>query len=141
MRQVVVWEGTELGHGTVEEFEKFIKDVFGVKAKFLEEVRTNPDRDEFGNNVPETGGRIDLFFEVEAPEYEGEGEVFLEFCNKRLQYGMRWWEDILGNHNGYLYSKEILEKYPPSWNLENINHPLGNMREVIEDMKMKDLLN
>ena len=29
--------------------------------------------------------------------------------------GIRWWEDVLGNGNGKLYSSEVLEKYNKTW--------------------------
>jgi hypothetical protein len=29
--------------------------------------------------------------------------------------GIKWWEDVLGNGNGVLYSQEVLEKYPKTW--------------------------
>ena len=38
-----------------------------------------------------------------------------KFAVKRLSMGIRWWEDVLGNGNGKLYSSEILEKYSKTW--------------------------
>jgi len=29
--------------------------------------------------------------------------------------GIRWWEDVLGNGGGNLYTEEFLEKYPKGW--------------------------
>ena len=37
------------------------------------------------------------------------------FSIKRLAYGIRWWEDVLGNGNAVLYSQEILDKYKNTW--------------------------
>lgn len=37
------------------------------------------------------------------------------FAVKRLLYGIRWWEDVLGNGNGYQYSEDTLKKYQKIW--------------------------
>lgn len=102
--QLCVWQGTIVGKKKVGEFTKFMKDEFGARVKYEAEVKTLPDayKDET------TGGRNDLFFYVH-------NEDILAFALKRLKVGIRWWEDVLGNGDGKLYSAEILSKYPKTW--------------------------
>lgn len=106
--QLCVWQATELGEQKPEEFEKFIMETFGCRAKFCEEVHTLPDKDENGKDVDGTGGRADLFFYIADEDIK-------KFAVPRLQYGIRWWEDVLSNGQGVLYPKEILDKYPAKW--------------------------
>ena len=106
--QLCVWHGTILGNSSVEDFEAFFKDK-GFRVKFAEEVVTNPDKDEFGNDVPETGGRHDLLFYIHDDDIP-------EFALKRFNLGIRWWEDVVKyNDNSDWYSEEILSKYPVKW--------------------------
>ena len=106
-RQIIVWPGTIVGFGRVTEFRNWFKEEFGVECEYLEEIKTLPDKKD-GRDVEGTGGRNDLFFSV-TPEDS------MKIAVKRLLYGMRWWEDVLGNDGGALYPKEILEKYEQSW--------------------------
>ena len=99
--QICVWPGTLCGPEKIAEFEKFMQDEFKVKVKYLEEVVTGP-----GKGGP--GGRNDLFFSVAA---EDTGR----FAVQRLAYGIRWWEDVLGNGDGCLYPQKVLTRYPKSW--------------------------
>jgi len=39
----------------------------------------------------------------------------MKFAVPRLQMGIRWWEDVLGNGNGELYPETCLAKYPKTW--------------------------
>jgi len=40
----------------------------------------------------------------------------LRFAETKLALGIRWWEDVVFYNDGaYLYSKEVLEKYPVRW--------------------------
>ena len=101
--QVCVWEGTVVGKEEVKNFEEWIQNEFGVRAKYCEEVETLPTPGEEG-----TGGRNDLFFRVHNDDVQ-------KFSVPRLLVGIRWWEDVLGNGNGVLYPQEILTKYPKTW--------------------------
>jgi len=102
--QLCVWPGTVLGNNTVEDFINFFKNEFDVRIKFAEEVITNGSIER-----NEEGGRHDLFFFVH-------NEDVGKFAVKRLSYGIRWWEDVVKyNDNAYLYSQEILDKYPVNW--------------------------
>ena len=100
-------------HGVIcessEELEKFMEDTFGVRVKYEAEVKTNPDLDDNGNPIPETGGRNDLFFYVHDEDIK-------KFAVPRLQSGIRWWEDVIKyNHNSYLYSQEFIDAHPVTW--------------------------
>ena len=96
--QVVVWPGTTVTKGEEADFEKFIKDEFDVEAQYLEQIETKKAPDG-------TGGRVDLFFAVK-------GDIS-KFAVKRLQYGMRWLEDVLSEFNydmsNPLYDKRVFQ--------------------------------
>ena len=90
-------------------FENFMKDEFRVRVKYLEEVKTNPDRNKEGEIIPNTGNRNDLFFLVHS-------EDISRFAIARLRAGIRWYEDVVSyNDHAYLYPKSILEKYEVRW--------------------------
>jgi hypothetical protein len=101
--QLCVWEGTLVGKEEIKSFEKFFKNEMNVRVKYMEEIETLPTPDE-----PNTGGRNDVFFYVHD-------EDIPKFAIPRLSLGIRWWEDVLGNGNGVLYSQEVLTKYPKTW--------------------------
>jgi hypothetical protein len=107
-RQLCVWPGTLLGESTVEDFEQFFLEDMGVRVKFLEEVVTNPDVDEYGNDIEDTGGRNDLFFYVHSEDCG-------KFAIPRLRMGIKWWEDVVGNDNHKIYPTEVLTKNPILW--------------------------
>jgi hypothetical protein len=107
--QLCVWPGTILGENEVNDFEQWIKDTFDTRVKYHTEVKTKPDTDENGDTVPNTGGRNDLFFYVHSDDID-------KFAVKRLQIGIRWWEDmIVYNDNTHLYSEEFIKEHPPTW--------------------------
>ena len=95
-KQVCVWPGTVLGKGKVKEFEAFIAQEFnGVKAQYLEEIKTGPD-----STGP--GGRNDLFFAIRTKDVG-------KFAVPRLAVGIRWIEDVYGNGGGNLYPARVKE--------------------------------
>ena len=104
--QLCVWPGTVVGDSkkVQEDFIKFFKDELGVTVKYEIEVKTLPDTPE----CTETGGRNDIFFYIADDDIS-------KFAIPRLSMGIRWWEDILGNGGGNLYTEEFLEKYPKTW--------------------------
>ena len=104
--QLCVWPGTVVGDSkkTQEDFVKFFKDELGVTVKYETEVKTLPDTLE----CTETGGRNDLFF------YIADDDI-MKFAIPRLNMGIRWYEDVLGNGGGKLYPTEVLEKYEKTW--------------------------
>ena len=106
--QLCVWEGVVLDGFTIEEFVQWMKDNFNARIIFEQEVKTLPDLDDNGNAIPETGGRNDVFFYVHSEDIK-------HFAITRLQAGIRWWEDVIGNNGSHLYSQDILDKYPLNW--------------------------
>ena len=107
--QLCVWPATVIGQENVEEFESFFKDEFGVRVKYLTEVETLPDLDKNGNAEPDTGGRNDAFFFVHSEDID-------KFAVKRLQFGIRWWEDVIKyNNNSHMYTQDFLEANPATW--------------------------
>ena len=99
--QLCVMEGTLMPEGGAKELESFFKDEMGVEVCFETQVKTLPD--ETGE-----GGRSDLFFYIADKDIS-------KFAVPRMRMGIRWCEDVLGNGNGKLYPREILEKYPKTW--------------------------
>ncbi len=91
--QVVVWPGTTCKEESIKDFEQFILDEFGTRAQYLEQISTKPDLDSNGRAVPDTGGRIDLFFAIHQDDIG-------KFAVPRLGYGMRWIEDSISTANG-----------------------------------------
>ena len=107
--QLCVLEGTTLGDKTPKDFEKQMCEMFGgVEVKYHSQQTTFPSKDSNGKNVGETGGRNALFFYIHQKDIS-------KFAIPRLQAGIRWWEDVLGNGNGHLYSEEFLNDNPSSW--------------------------
>ena len=105
--QLCVWPGTVVGDSkkVQEDFVKFFKDELGVTVKYETEVKTLPDPGDLGMK---TGGRNDLFF------YIADDDI-MKFAIPRLNMGIRWYEDVLGNGGGDLYPTEVLEKYEKTW--------------------------
>ena len=103
--QLCVLEGCLMPEGGAKELETFFKDELNVTVKFETEVKTLPDPGDLGMK---TGGRNDIFF------YIADDDI-MKFAVPRLQMGIRWWEDVLGNGNGKLYPTEVLEKYEKTW--------------------------
>jgi len=106
--QLCCWPGTTLGDKSVENFVDWVAEEFGVRAKFAEVVDTLPDEDD---TEGETGGRSDMLFWVHS-------EDIPKFAAKRLAYGIRWWEDVILNGGGCLYTDKIARKYPFGWDDE-----------------------
>ena len=105
--QLCVMEGTVVGNSkkVQEDFVKFFKDELGVTVKYETEVKTLPDPGDLGMK---TGGRNDLFF------YIADDDI-MKFAIPRLNMGIRWYEDVLGNGGSKLYPTEVLEKYEKTW--------------------------
>lgn len=107
-KQLCVWEGVLMDGQTPESFKEYIEEEMDSRAKFEEQVYTLPEMKD-GVPVKGTGGRSDIFFYIH-------NEDIGKFAVRRLQYGIRWWEDVLGNGNGKLYSQDVLDRYPATWN-------------------------
>jgi len=107
--QLCCWPGITIEGITDEQFEKNMLKIFGVRVKMAEATLTLPDKDDNGNDIPNTGGRSDLLFYVHNEDVQ-------KFALPRLQAGIRWWEDVIKyNNDAHLYTKEILKKYKPTW--------------------------
>ena len=109
--QVCVLCGIVVGKGKEDELVKFFKDEFDIRAKYLEEVVTLPDP---GDECGETGGRNDLFFAVHKDDVD-------KFAIPRLQYGIKWFEDLFNNGGGELY--EDRERLRSFWKGTSSTHP------------------
>lgn len=103
-KQLCVWPGTLMGENTPEQFEAFMQENFGVRAAFEVEVVTNASSER-----NEEGGRHDILFYVHEDDIG-------RFAVARLSAGIRWWEDAVKYNDGaYLYTEEVLQKYPATW--------------------------
>jgi len=93
-RQLCVWEGTSLGDNDALDFVEWCEAEFGGgRIKFEEPVTTKE-------------GRVDLFFRIHEADIG-------KFAAPRLQYGMRWWEDVRASEGeNSVYSAEVLARYP-----------------------------
>lgn len=101
--QVCVWPGTVVGAEKLVEFIDGMFEYFNTRVQYLEEIKTNPDLDTFGNKVEDTGGRNDLFFAVHQDDV-------LKFATpRRLSVGIRWVEDVMSesNQSSHLYPKRV----------------------------------
>ena len=103
--QLCVLQGCLMPEGGAKELETFFKNEMGVTVKFETEVKTLPDPGDLGMK---TGGRNDIFF------YIADDDI-MKFAVPRLQMGIRWYEDVLGNGGGDIYPTEVLEKYEKTW--------------------------
>ena len=93
--QVCVWQGTVVGEESKDEFISWLKDEFEVQGQYLEEILTKPSVCPEHGIIPNTGGRNDVFFAIkDGDQTKG------SFISKRLQYGIRWVEDVLSATNG-----------------------------------------
>ena len=107
--QLCVWPATVVGKDDVKDLEDFFKKEMDVRIKYKTEVLTNPDLDGNGNEVPDTGGRNDLFFYVHDDDIG-------KFAVPRLSMGIRWYEDVVSYNDGaYLYPQSFLEENPITW--------------------------
>ena len=116
--QMVIWPATTLDEGDEEEFHEFATSNFGLEHPIILVgcVETLPTPDEEG-----TGGRIDTAFYIHDEDIMG-------FALKRFSWGMRWWEDVLGNerrdmvesgHEGQsIYPQDFRDEYPEAWRYE-----------------------
>ncbi|MBD5589116.1 hypothetical protein [Clostridium botulinum] len=102
--QLCVLQGVTLGDNPIDEFINLMETELNTRAKFCEEVITQGSVER-----QEEGGRHDLLFYVHDDDIS-------HFAIKRLSMGIRWWEDVVSyNDNSYLYSNEVLDKYPVKW--------------------------
>lgn len=107
--QLCVWPGTTLGDNTPEELEGFFLNEMNTRVKYKCEVKTNPNLNESGKAIPDTGDRNDLFFYVHT-------EDIAKFAIPRLKMGIRWWEDVVGyNDNRHMYMETFINDNKLTW--------------------------
>ena len=124
--QVCVWPGTELqrcDEREIMEFELGVEGATDCKIQFLERILTNPDTDENGREVFDTGGRSDILFAVHKNDV-------MKFSLPRMQMGIRWIEDVLANCNYrcHIYPDHVYNYI--SWNEDSIDFPEGACCEI-----------
>jgi hypothetical protein len=85
-RQIICWEGTELGVDDETSFISFVKDELALQhdVRVIGNVKTLP-----GRNGP--GGRIDLFFIIHNDDV-------IRAATRRLKFGMRWMNDCIAEN-------------------------------------------
>ena len=102
---LTLWPATIVMEDDIENVLLFFKNVFDIEPAFVGCVKTLPDRDEDGNEIEDTGGRIDFFFYVKMVDVP-------KFAIKRFKYGMRWWEDVYFNNGEDIYPSDFRTVYP-----------------------------
>lgn len=93
--QLCVWPATIVGEDAIQEFNEFMKDEFGIRSKYECEIELS-------------SGRNDLLFFIHDEDVQ-------KFAVKRLQYGIRWWEDVFYNNQEDEYPGSIVNKYKKTW--------------------------
>ena len=108
--QLCVWPSTLVDETQIQKFEDLFMNEMNTRVKFHKVILTNPDLDQWGRAIPETGGRSDVFFYVHEDDLK-------HFATSRLRMGIRWWEDVISYNKGneHLYPKEFIEQHPPTW--------------------------
>lgn len=91
--QVCVWEGVVLDQGEINEFQDWVLKTFNTRAQYLESIVVKPNRE-------------DVIFAIHSDDTN-------KFAVPRLQYGIRWIEDVFSNGGGRLYPARF-SKYK-SW--------------------------
>lgn len=81
----LVMQGCILKEEEIPEFEKYFTEKLGSEIKYITTKITNPDD---GNDIPDTGGRHDV---IMIPKETSKVII------TRMQCGLRWYEDVLGN--------------------------------------------
>jgi len=102
--QVCIWPACIVGKEDEEKFKVFMLENFDTRIQYLEEIKTEPDLDSSGTPIKDTGNRNDLFFAVHNDDVG-------KFSIPRLQYGIRWLEDVLdsGNYSQPIYPERVFK--------------------------------
>ena len=111
--KVFVWPGCVVEEADRGEFKNFLQKEFGLEGEFLEQVETNPNQDEDGNEIEDTGGRKDAFFRVTATEEQLQDPKWMM---ARMMMGIADWESarpmIAREKIEYIYPQHVFETYP-----------------------------
>lgn len=105
---LTLWPGTAVRYCDIKDLKNDFSKWFDIVPTPVGCVKTLPDKDSGGNNVPGTGGRYDFFFFVNANDMG-------KFAIKRFEFGMRWWEDVFFNDQQDIYPPEFISAYPNPW--------------------------
>lgn len=107
---VCVWPGTIITEEEIPEMEQFFLDELGTRVQYLETIETNQDLDNPINAW--TGGRSDVFLAIHNDDVA-------KFAIPRLQFGIRWVEDVYFNLQGHLYPERVKQYVPNYVNEDN----------------------
>lgn len=101
-----VCHGVELTRDNIPNLNAFLREEFGIthNVRVVGTVLTIPTP---GNEKKEPGNRSDLFFLLHKDDVMRLANV------KRLEVGIRWWEDIYFNHCEDIYPQAFRDAYPP----------------------------
>jgi hypothetical protein len=111
--KVFVWPGCVVEEAERAEFKDFFMREFGMDGEFLEQVETNPNQDENGNEIEDTGGRKDAFFRVTATEEQLSDP---RWVMARMMMSIADWDSarphIAAEKMEYIYPAHVFETYP-----------------------------
>lgn len=102
------WPQVVVEEDDVDEVNKFFRNM-GCKhdVHIVGCVKTLPDYEHRHHENPETGGRVDFMF------YFHNDDIY-RIAVRRLQHGIRWFEDVIGNcigrmeENGLMLEQESI---------------------------------
>lgn len=102
--QLCVWPATVVEPDEQDKVQEFFKEAFGLEypIHIVGCVLTKPDWNN-GKKVDDTGGRCDFLFFVHGADIG-------KFAVPRLQFGIRWWEDVVGNKSHKIYPTKFLKE-------------------------------
>lgn len=102
--QMCVWPATVVEPDEVDKVQEWFGEMFELEhpIHIVGCVLTKPDRKN-GKKVENTGGRCDFFFFVHGADIG-------KFAVPRLQFGIRWWEDVVGNRSHNIYPSKFLKQ-------------------------------
>ena len=102
---LTLWPETTVMESDREELLEFFLLKFEIEPVIVGTVVTLPNPEHREMEEPKSGGRRDFFFYVKSEDVP-------KFAIARLQYGMRWWEDVFYNKGQGIYPIEFREAYP-----------------------------
>ena len=82
----------------------FFQKIFDIQIAPVGCVTTMPNSDADGKEISGTGGRHDFFFFVNTQDVP-------KLARKRLEFGMRWWEDVYFNEGEDISPIEFRQAY------------------------------
>jgi hypothetical protein len=113
--KVFVWPGCVVTDSEREDFREFFKKEFEMEGEFLAQAETNPNQDDNGNEIEDTGGRKDAFFQVTATDEQFHDPKWMM---ARMMMGIADWSSarpMLAEKNmEYIYPEFVYEQFPVS---------------------------